>query len=110
MPWPWRRRREQPRHALPRQGASWAEPAYPAAVTPAAAPAVLPAEPAEPAGSAEAAGEPVVPAPPAGVPQQSSGVLLGFADGSQVALDERDPHAVALVAVASVLSQRRAGH
>jgi hypothetical protein len=38
---------------------------------------------------------------------QSSGVLLGFSDGSEVALDERDPSALALRAVADLLVQDR---
>ena len=84
MPWPWRRRKSSAvptvaRHAAPRQ-ASWAEPAFP---------------PAAPQGT------------PVAVPVQASGVLLGFADGSQVRLDEGDPHAVALRAVASILSEHR---
>ena len=90
MPWPWRRRqssakRPAARHAIPRQGKSWAEPAFP--------PAPAPPAPAQTA------------APAVGVPVQASSVLLGFTDGSQVALDERDPHAVALREVANILSQ-----
>jgi hypothetical protein len=87
MRWPWQRRRTTAvpvaRHALPRQ-AAWAAPAFPPAAPPAAPVAV-----------------------PLAVPVQSSGVLLGFADGSHVALDERDPNAVALLAVASILSEHR---
>jgi hypothetical protein len=83
MQWPWRRRPRQPvaRHALPRQAASWAEPAFPPA--------------------------PVDVLAPVDVPVQSSGVLLGFSDGSEVALDERDPSALALRAVADLLVQDR---
>jgi hypothetical protein len=39
--------------------------------------------------------------------QQTASVLLGFADGSQVALDDRDPSALALRAVAELLVQDR---
>ena len=97
MRWPWQRRRTAAgsvaRHALPRQ--SWAQPALPpvtaAATVADLAPPVLPAE----------AALPVV------VPVQASAVLLGFADGSHVALDERDPSALALRAVAELLVQDR---
>ena len=86
MPWLWRRRKATPapaRHAMPRQ-ASWAQPAFPP-------------------------GSPEVPADvPVAVPVQSSSVLLGFADGTEVALDERDPSALALRAVAELLVQDRA--
>lgn len=89
MRWPWQRRRtaagSAARHALPRQ--SWAQPAFPpVTAAPTVPPAVLP----------EAA-LPVV------VPVQASAVLLGFADGSSVALDERDPSALALRVVAEAL-------
>jgi hypothetical protein len=77
------------RHALPRQAATWAEPAFP----PVDAPAVAAPPPAQAS---------------VAVPVQASGVLLGFADGSQVALDERDPSALALRAVADLLVQDRA--
>ena len=92
MPWLWRRRNSAPapttaRHAMPRQ-ATWAQPAFPSAPNPAAVD--VPAQPA-----------------PADVPAQSSGVLLGFADGTEVALDERDPSALALRAVAELLVQDR---
>jgi hypothetical protein len=40
---------------------------------------------------------------PVAVPVQASAVLLGFVDGTQVALDERDPSALALRAVADAL-------
>jgi hypothetical protein len=86
MQWPWRRKPATPavaRHALPRQAARWAQPAFP------------PADPA-PVATEQVA-----------VPVQASPVLLGFVDGTQVALDECDPHAVALRAVASILSQHR---
>jgi hypothetical protein len=88
MQWPWRRRPKQPvaRHALPRQAATWAEPAFP--------PAPVAAAPAQAAA-------------PVAVPAQSSAVLLGFSDGSEVALDERDPSALALRAVADLLVQDR---
>jgi len=91
VPWPWRRRqssakRPAARHAIPRQGKSWAEPAFPPGAPPAAAPTAAPA---------------------VGVPVRASSVLLGFTDGSHVALDERDPHAVALREVANILSQPR---
>ena len=46
------------------------------------------------------------PAPPVDVPVQATGVKLGFADGSEVALDDRDPRAAALRAVADVLISR----
>ena len=59
---------------MPRQRATWAEPALP---------------------------PPAYDAPPA------YGVRLGFADGSEVGLDERDPSAVALRAVADLLVQER---
>jgi hypothetical protein len=84
--WPWRRRREQPRHAVSRQPASWAEPAFP--------PAPVTTELAT-----------AVPVAPVDVPVQAAGVRLGFADGSEVALDERDPSALALRAVADLLVQ-----
>jgi len=44
-------------------------------------------------------------APAVDVPVQSTGVRLGFADGSEVALDDRDPSAMALRAVADLLVQ-----
>jgi len=46
-----------------------------------------------------------VPAPTVDVPVQAAGVRLGFADGSEVALDARDPSALALRAVADLLVQ-----
>ena len=84
MPWPWRRRKSAPtpaRHAVPRQG-TWAKPAFP--------PAMVPAVDV-----------------PVQTPAQTPAVLLGFADGTQVTLAETDPHAVALRAVASILSEHR---
>jgi len=48
---------------------------------------------------------PTAPASTVGVPVQTAGVRLGFADGSEVALDERDPSALALRAVADLLVQ-----
>lgn len=95
MRWPWQRRRTAAgsvgRHALPRQAGSWAQPAFPPGVAAAAA-------------VAEAAVEPgAQPALPVAVPVQASAVLLGFADGTHVALDERDPSALALRAVAEAL-------
>jgi hypothetical protein len=66
---------------MPRQAARWAEPAFPPT--------------------------PLAPAVQSALPMQPSYVLLGFADGSQVALDERDPSAVALRAVAELLVQDR---
>jgi hypothetical protein len=63
--------------------ASWAEPAFP------------------PAAADHAAAE----QHPVGVPVQAAAVRLGFADGSEVALDERDPSALALRAVADLLVQ-----
>jgi hypothetical protein len=83
MRWPWQRRRTTvapvARHAVPRQS-SWAQPAFPPDWN-----------------------TPAVDV----VPVQASGVLLGFADGTQVALDERDPSALALRAVAELLVQDR---
>jgi len=86
MPWPWRRRRESPRHAQARSAASWAQPAFPPA--------------------AEVQPRPELPQAVV-VPVQSSGVRLGFQDGTEVALDERDPSALALRAVADLLVQNR---
>jgi len=79
---------------MPRQ-TSWAKPAFP----PAPATPVVPPSPAVPATAGVSA--------PVAVPAQVSGVLLGFADGTHVALDERDPSAMALRAVAELLVQDR---
>ena len=92
MPWPWRRRREPARHAQARPAASWAQPAFP--------PAPQVVQPV--AADAESVAGPAVV-----VPVQSSGVRLGFQDGTEVALDERDPSALALRAVADLLVQNR---
>jgi len=75
MRWPWRRTSSSGRHALPRQRATWAEPALPPPT-----------------------GEEAPPAP-------AYPVRLVFADGSEVGLDARDPSAVALRAVADLLVQ-----
>jgi len=60
---------------------------------------VVPASPALPA-------TPAGPAPAVDVPVQATGVMLGFADGSNVSLEDGDPRAAALRAVADVLISR----
>jgi len=96
MRWPWRRERTAgPRHALPRQRATWAQPALPPPLE--AATPVMPAAAGDSAFPAEVvAVRPTVAAAPADV-------RLGFADGSEVTLGAADPRAVALRAVADVL-------
>ena len=96
MRWPWQKRTRGRHAAMPAQ--RWAEPAFPPADGVASAATNPPLS-----ASTDIPVQSDAPAPVA-MAQRASSVRLGFADGSEVALQPTHPSAMALREVANLLA------